>query len=524
MKKSLFWLFAFLPPAITFLFYLPVAGNDFVNWDDKAMIIDNPHLRSLDFGLVQWSFSTFRPNWIPLTWISLAVNFWMGGLQPPGYHLTNALIHAGNTFLVFWVCFHLLKLAGKDKGGLEATGGETFEIAPAFLTALLFGLHPIHVESVAWAAERKDVLYAFFYLLSLALYLNYANGSKKKPVKLVACWLSFLLSLFSKPMAVTLPLILFLFDYWPLKRFQGNSVKKVFLEKIPFLALSALFGLITLNSQANVVAQVKGPMEAYLWMNPFRSLFYYLLKMVLPVDLVPFYPLSATITQGYVLSSTLAVLLTVVVTGFCFIKRVKHPGLWTAWLFYWVSLAPVLGFIQVGSQAMADRYTYLPSAAPFFLISVGIASLTAERWIPFGFFCLGLTGLLGWGTLNQIGTWHDSETLWKNVIRVYPGQSPIPYTNLGIYYLKAGRTNDGLEELNRALAIPVPYPQTNNAIGAVLLNQGRTDDAIRQFQTAIALDPQYVAAHANLALAYGKKGQGDAAFAEREILKKLAAQ
>ena len=514
MKKTLYWNCALFPSLITFLFYLSSLNNDFVNWDDKAFIVDNPNIRSLNSQSLKWMFAN-HVNWTPLTWLSLAADLWIGGINPKFFHFINIVLHSLNTLLVFWLCFQILRIAQKNKVFVSEDSVKSLEIYVPILTALLFGLHPIHVESVAWAAERKDVLYAFFYISALIAYLKYASETDRKPLKLAVCFGLFLFSLMSKPMAVTLPLVLLILDYWPLQRFQ-SSFLKIAAEKVPFIIPALLVGLLTKISQESFISNLNNSVDISLRLNPFRSLFFYLWKMLLPINLVPFYPLPYSTDDLYALTNVMAILLMIIVTYLCFHIRQKFPAVLASWLYYLATLLPVLGFIQVGSQAAADRYTYLCSLGPFLLFSVGIVILTQKRKVLFFLLCLTLVVLLGCGTIKQIGIWHNSETLWKSVLKVYPDESPIPYTNLGIYYMKAGRPEEALEELEKAVIIPPPYPQTNNALGAILLDQEKIDEAIQQFQQAVSLEPNYINAHENLAVAYERKGLHDAAWAEQQ--------
>jgi protein O-mannosyl-transferase len=486
------------------LVYLPLTHNGFVNWDDVPGIVNNQNLRSIDSELFRWIFTGSPVNWMPLTWFSLALNISLGGLDPQIIHWTNLFLHIFNTLLVFAICFRISRLAMGNGTDPTEHARKFSAIAPAFLTALLFGIHPIHVESVAWASERKDLIYSFFYLLGIGFYLDYGSEENKRLSKLFFCFCLFVLSVMSKPMALTLPVVFLILDYWPLKRLREEPIR-VLVEKIPFIIVSILLGVATMRLQTGFISSLGGPADVSLRLNPFRSLFFYLWKMAAPVGLVPFYPLPNKVTNWYQWVNISAVFSATGITWILFTKRRKYPFLLAGWLYYVVTLIPVLGFIQVGSQAAADRYVYLASLGPFFLFSgVTVFYLCKQRAL-FYVLCASICISLGILTVRQVGVWQDSTTLWMSVLRAYPEESPIPYTNLGIYYLKAGKVEDAIQELERALTIPPPYPQTNNALGVIFLNEGRLDQAIQQFEDALSIDPGYENARKNLDEAYAKK-------------------
>ncbi len=505
--KSEPWFYALLPALVVALFYLPVLKNSFVNWDDREFITENPHIRHLDLSSLRWMLTTFYSgNWIPLTWLSLALNFWMGGLDPRIYHLTNLVLHALNTALVFFVCRRVLNLAEDNRIPVGNTGRNTYEIPAALLAALLFGLHPIHVESVAWATERKDVLFAFFYLLGLLLYMNYASSPLQNGLKLYSCLGLYLLALMSKPMAVTLPLVFLILDGWPLGRFQ-TGLSKVLTEKIPFFILALAVGLFTVLSHVQTLSSTDIHSQIFWIMNAFHALIFYLWKMAVPVNLVPLYPFPHNVNRLYQLENLLAVFLVALIFIACSRYRKKAPYLSVAWLYYLITLAPVLGLLQVGSQAAADRYTYLPSLAVFVPFSAGLASCLSNRRLLLALFIGVLTAVLGFATIRQIGVWKDSRSLWENVVRVYPDDTPDAHTYLGCTYSDEGRWDDAMSEFNRALAISPPLAITHNGMGIALLNQGKAEDAIREFKLAASMDSHTATPYRNLWMIYKNLGR-----------------
>ena len=507
------WVMALLPALLTFLFYAPVLKNSFVSWDDPQMVLDNPHIRSLSPDSIGWMFTNFyAANWIPLTWLSLAIDFKLGNLDPSVYHLHNLLLHCCNTVLVFFLGLKILSIKGAGLEGEGASAG--WAIPAAFMTALMFGLHPIHVESVVWATERKDVLYGFFYLLSLLIYLDYASASNPIKWKRYACLSLFVMAILSKPMAVTLPLVLLLLDFWPLKPL-GLSPRKILLEKLPFFIIALISGWMTLlaHAQEGTTPTAHDLPLDYRVMNAFHSLIFYLAKMVVPVDLSALYPivLLKTYSLGYV-ASFLAVIL---VTGACFFYRKNHPYLAAAGLYYLVTLAPTLGIEYAGGYAAADRFTYLPSLGPFLLLASGLAFFFSKRLTFFFVLSAGLAGAMGYGTVLQIGVWKDSVSLWENVVQVATPYVPdMIYERLGDAYMAAGQWDDALGALNSALATASQKASLHEKKGVVLLNKGLPFEASSEFKLESALDPQNAMAHRYLYFANQKLGHYPDALAE----------
>lgn len=496
------------------MFYLPVIANDFVNFDDRQTIYENPNIRSLSPQSLLWMLTTQSQGfWVPLTWLSLALNDWVGGLNPIVFHLTNVFFHVLNSLLVFLVCLKVLEISRQKTGTAGEGESRGFEIPTALVTALLFGLHPIHVESVAWATERKDVLYAFFYLAALWLYLDYAVSPLRKNLKLYACLGLYLLSLMSKPMAVTLPLVFLILDYRPLRRLPGNA-SKALVEKIPFFVLGALITLITRLEMAQISSINQNLPLFVRVLNAFHSLVFYLWKMVVPFNLSPFYPFPPALDNFYYFKNVLAAVLVILVCLACFYYHKKAPDLVAAWLYYLVSLAPVIGIIQVGSFAAADRYTYLASLGIFLPFSaVVVPFVFKRRLVPRLLFAV-LTVLLGIGTVKQIGVWKNSQTFWERVVQAYPCANPNALTNLGALYLKEHRLDLALTLFQRAAAMPPPLAFTHDEMGIAFLYEGKVEDAIREFNTTLLIDPKDMVARQNLWNVYEHLGKHKAAIEE----------
>ncbi len=521
-KKSWFW--ALVPALMTFLFYLPVTRHDFVIWDDQVFIFDNPHIRAIGLTFFQWIWSTSQTgNWIPLTWISLALDYQIAGFHPWVYHIHNLFLHALNTTLVFFLSFRVLESAQKQIHDNDPGLRSGFPLVPAaFLSALLFGLHPLHVESVAWAAERRDVLCAFFYLGSLLLYVDYASQVPVKKWKFHACLGLFLLALMSKPMSVTLPLVLLLLDAWPLGRLKGAFSKMLF-EKTLFILASLAVSGVTAFAQYQAGAFITPgliPLD-YRIMNAFHSLGFYLWKILLPLNLAPFYPMDPNL-ETYTLTHLASALAVAAISLVCVIYWRRKPYLAAAWVFYLATLAPVLGFPQVGLQAAADRYTYLPTLGIFLLVSSFLSTKLSKKPALLAGLCALMVLGLGSGTVRQLSIWKNSVALWEEVDRLFPEGSQVPHANLARAYELAGRHADALREYDLALALPPTSAHIHEEKGTVLLSMNRPDEAIEELNQAVNLyqDAAPSDLYHHLWYAYELKGLHEKALAAiQEVVK-----
>ena len=348
------WLIALIVALVSIAVYLPAVNNDFINWDDNQYIYQNPNLKAPDADFINWMFSTFyASNWHPLTWLSYGIDYALWGMNPTGYHLTNVLFHGLNVFLVVLLIGSLFM---KASGSLDGQG-----LFASALVGVFFGLHPLHVESVAWATERKDVLYAFFWLLSLLAYISYATSGRFRFRALFygLSLCSFALSLMSKPMAVTLPVVLLILDFYPLRRLGSKKdfLKVVLFEKFPFFLLSLISAVLTVLAQRE-----GGAMELMrhlslvdrLW-GAVKAAGFYLAKTVLPLNLSPFYPMNPG-TSVFTWEYLGALILFLCISILCLKFWKRLPVLISVWVFYIVTLLPTLSIIQVGEQAMADRF------------------------------------------------------------------------------------------------------------------------------------------------------------------------
>ena len=519
---------------LTFLVYTPSLKNDFINWDDGKYVYENANIKSLNLKSFYWMLtSSHSSNWHPLTWLSHAIDYVFWKLDPLGHHLTNVILHGLNSLFLFFLAICLMLKAEKVNGIVPAlkrpfSTNSKYLIA-AGTTALLFGLHPLHVEPVAWVAERKELLCTFFFLLTLLFYLSYTASTLKRPrlICFVMSLLLFLFALMSKPMAITLPVILLLLDIYPLKRLKLHSNKNlsVLLEKIPFIVLSIASGIITILAQRSggSIKSFEHLPIGFRLLNALHTPVFYLKKMILPFDLIPFYPYPEYIyplVPQYIISG----ILILSITGGCLwaVKRGKYL-FFTAWSYYLITLLPVIGIIQVGGQAAADRYTYLPGISLFLLAGTAMAwgwdkiSPTRFKTTFKGLLLVCLctvTFLLGYLTINQINIWKNPEIFWNHVISAFPKTFPEAYNNLGNYYAKTGRLEKAIPFYEKALSLNSNFTEAYNNLGLIYAKKGRFDEAIAEYKKAININPHVAEIHTNLGLVYAKKDRFDEAITE----------
>ncbi len=420
------WLMAVLLALATVVLYWPATRCDFVNYDDSAYVTKNLHVQGgLTWEGIKWALSnSVVANWHPLTVLSHMLDCQLYGLNPWGHHLTSVLLHAVNTALVFLLFRRLMSLRPGENTGLRLHTGALWR---SVMVAALFGWHPVHVESVAWVSERKDVLSTFFGLLALIYYVRYAqNRATLNPqpstLNYLLALVFFALGLMSKAMLVTWPLVMLLLDWWPLERFKvrgsGFKVRSLVWEKIPFFGLAVAASVVTFVVQKRggaVMSFESLPLSARGG-NALMSYCRYLGKMFWPVDLAVFYPYPGYLPVAEVL---LAGVLLLSITVLCIMVRRRSPFMLTGWLWYVGTLVPVIQLVQTGSHAMADRYTYIPSIGVLVMVVWGVYEL-GRRWrhrvmiwsVAGGaaiILCLGMTR-------QQLGYWKDSETLFRHAL------------------------------------------------------------------------------------------------------------
>ena len=493
---------------VSLAIYAQVIGHHFITLDDPTYIKENQMVnRGFSGAGVAWAFTTFHAaNWHPLTWISHMIDCQLFGMSAGGHLLVNALIHVANTLLLFWF---LLRT--------------THAHWPSALVAALFALHPLHVESVAWASERKDTLSTFFGLLSLIVYVRCAEAPSISRYAWVAITLA--LGLLAKPMLVTWPFVMLLLDYWPLGRWQSAKSKaqigqlgKLILEKIPLFILVATSAVTTLIAQSRggaVRTLVHEPVALRL-SNALVSYAKYLLLTFWPNDLAVYYPLAPTDIPAWQIVG--AAVLLIGITAFCFFRRKSAAYLIVGWLWFVGTLVPVIGLVQVGGQTMADRYFYIPSIGLFIAIVFGLADM-AKTWRIAPSLSAGIAGavLLVFASLTnaQIQCWRDSFTLFEHTLAVTPPNLHIEY-NLGMALGASGRYDEAAGHFEKALQIDPHFYDGLVGMGVSRTLQGRMPEAVEYFQDAIRSQPDAPKAHAQLAQALWKQNRDEAALEEMQ--------
>jgi tetratricopeptide (TPR) repeat protein len=495
---------------ITLALYLPSLRNHFLDYDDQQYVTENPHVRAgLTFKGFVWAFGYHASNWHPLTWLSHMLDCQLYGLHPAGHHLTNVLLHTANTILLFLVLNRMTRALWRS-----------------LFVAALFGWHPLHVESVAWIAERKDVLCGFFWMATLWAYARYAANESPATEKLEIRnpksernpkhWYALTLFLFgfalmSKPMAVTLPFVLLLLDYWPLRRIQSpitdyKLLFRIFFEKVPFLVLAAVVSILTLIAQNRgyAVVSTAGLTVSTRVVHALVSYLHYLDATFLPRHLAVYYPYQTVVPAAEVGITIVALtLLTAIAVRF----GRQQPYLLVGWLWFLGTLVPVIGLIQVGDQAWADRYTYLPLVGLFVAIvwtipeKVGRGVLTAPVMVVIG---IG-TALLALTSL-QLRYWKSTRTLFEHTMSV-TRSNYMAITLLGSLSAKEGKLDEAIEHYKTALNWKPAYPEVHFFLGNALDQQGKLDEAIAEYKQALWSRPMQEQTHIFLGAALAKKQQ-----------------
>ena len=483
-----------------------VRNNEFINLDDDVYVTDNPYVKTgLTLKSVIWSFTTIHAgHWHPLTWLSHMLDCELYGSNPGGHHLTSLIFHIVNTLLLFLV----LK---------QMTGA----LWRSSLVAALFAIHPLRVESVAWAAERKDVLCAFFWLLTLWAYAFYVG--RPKVHRYLVVLLCFILALMSKPMAMTLPFVLILMDYWPLGRLKPEKlmnldqrrdvVFRLILEKVPFFFLTAVSSSLTIFTQMRsgaVESFDKLPLEMRVE-NALVSYITYILKMIWPDGLAILYPYRISLPVWEVVG---AGLLLMIITVLVILAGRRRPYCVVGWLWYLGVLVPVIGLVQAGPQAMADRFTYLPLIGLFMVIAYGLPDILAGwSWrrvalsTSAGLVLLACTVT----TLSQVKLWQNSIRLFNHALKVTVN-NPIIHNNLGVALAAQGRSEDAIAHYVEALRLKPYFAEAHNNLGNALDRQEKYQEAIDHYTESLRIKPNFAKAHNNLGIALGRQGKNQEAI------------
>ena len=493
----------------TFAAYWQLPKNDFISFDDDLYVTHNAHVQGgFTRETIQWAFTTFHAfNWHPLTWLSHMADYRLFGTNASLHHLMSLFLHIVNSILLFMV----LDRMTKDKW-------------PAAIVAILFAIHPLHVESVAWVSERKDLLSTFFFLLTMASYVRYV---KKQTIKnYIPVFILFMFGLMAKPMLVTLPFVLLLLDIWPIQRvFHKRSIKNdnkkikevsipfLILEKVPLFILSALSSAITFIAQreGGIVRTLQElPLQIRV-VNAFVAYIRYIGKMVYPVDLAFYYPYREDIPAGQFLAS---VFLVICITLFAIKKIRDMPFIFVGWFWYVGMLVPVIGIVQVATQSIADRYTYIPFIGLFILLAWA-SKIVIERFnrhvkpLAGGLFLM-ITMLmtLSWA---QVRYWENDIQLFSHDVKV-TNDNPRSNYHLGLALERTGDIEKAIEHYEEAIRIEPDFLRARNSMGNALSKQGKYEEALPHYIYALTLKKKYADGHFNLGFALMNLGKNDEAI------------
>jgi tetratricopeptide (TPR) repeat protein len=489
--------------------YAPVRHFEFTNYDDGEYVTENQHVqRGVTLANLGWAFTTnYAANWHPLTWLSHMLDCQLFGLSAGGHHLMNVLLHITNTLLLFCVLNKMT--AAPWRSGFVAA---------------LFALHPLHVESVAWVAERKDVLGATFWMLTLLAYVRYVE--KPRSIRYLLSLGLYALGLMAKPMLVTLPFALLLLDYWPLGRTRWTKpltgrrtnapFSQLLKEKLPFLALAVVSCVVTLWAQRSggTVASLESLPIGQRLANVALSYMRYPGKAVWPVGLAALYPLrkwpwDAVVSAGAIL---------VVLSGFVIWRARRAPYLAVGWLWYLGMLVPVIGVVQVGIQSIADRYTYLPLIGLFMMVAWGVPrGILQRRVAKIVAATAAAVVLIACAALSrfQIQHWENSETLFRHAINVTTGNY-LAHNNLAIALARRGKLPEAARQYEQALRIKPNYAPAHNNLAILLAQTGRLGAALRHFEQALRIEPGFFEAQNNWGFALAQVGRFEEAIPHYE--------
>jgi tetratricopeptide (TPR) repeat protein len=517
---------SFAVALVTLLVYLPAVTNDFVNWDDPVNIVNNVHIRSLDLAFFKWAFTeTSLSYWQPLNWLTHAIDYSVWKLNPAGHHLTNILLHAITTFIVVQLVIRLIRFPSRvsgmmpflDRGAVLVAGG---------VTGLLFGLHPLNVESVAWVTGRPGMLCTLFYLLSVFNYLGHAavaGQNEPSPFAMdrqyILSLVFFVFSLASKPTAITLPVVLLLLDWYLTgTKLSLQRIRNVMFRTLPYFLLAVAISIVAVFSE-----KIYRPAEELMIVSlPDRllvvakALSLYLFKIAAPVDLIPYYEYPGEIlflTWEYLIP----VFVVCGVTAICILLFRKQKILLVVWIYFIVTLLPVLGLVNVRAVYIADRYIYLSIIGPLLLLGMCAARLWQQygscprnRWLmvfPATAVLLAMTFM----TVKQVAVWKSSMNLWNHLIAIKPSSYPVAYQNRGVLFVATGEYDRAIEDSTQAIALAPDYHDAYHNRGNAYAGKGEYDRAIADYKKAISLRPDDAVLYSSLGLAYAGMGKLDLA-------------
>jgi tetratricopeptide (TPR) repeat protein len=502
--------------AITFAVFAPALQYGFILWDDDRNLLTNPSYRGLGWAQLRWAFtSAVMGHWIPVTWLTFGLDYALWGMNAFGYHLTSVLLHAANAALFYLLGRRLLRL------GLTAAAPRAITLG-AIVAALFFAVHPLRVESVVWVTERRDVLSALFYLLTVLAYVKAcaADGPPRRRWFLASIG-AYALGLLSKSLIMSLPLVLLVLDVYPLRRARGNW-RRVLLEKLPYLGLAVAAAVV---SVLVVIAKV-GLTSASAYPPPARaamalySLVFYVWKTLLPLELSPMYELPARVgltSPRFLAAALVAVGVSVVLV----LARRPWPAALAAWLVYGLTLAPVSGIVHNGPQLVADRYSYLSCLGLALLVGAGVASAVSSAAITRPLRATVAIAGLGWLvglmvlTFDQLPVWRDTEEVWRRSLAVDP-ECAFCHGQWGALLGNRGELGEAIAHFERVVALRPGTIRPRGNLGLALLKAGRPVDAAVQFERMLAQEPNDAETRTRLGLALARQGKLAEASGELE--------
>ena len=497
------WLYALAVAVVVALVFLPAVRNGFVSWDDEENFLENPNYRGLGLANLRWMWTTFHlGHYVPLSWMTLGLDYELWGMNPAGYHATSILIHALNAALLFLLARTLLRRAFPP-----AASSRRIDWA-ATVAALVFAIHPLRVESVVWITERRDVLSLFFYLATVLVWLRATSGEVFRARLYWGAVALFLCALLSKATAMTLPAVLLLLDVYPLRRLTASNwrtiaspaVRRAYLELVPFGTLSLasiVLSIIALHPPAQLPLGSKIAVSAF-------SLCFYLLKFVAPTGLSPLYEMPQRVDPfGGLYIACYAVVVALVVASVALRRR--SPGLVAAVVGFVVISLPMLGIVQNGPQVAADRYTYHASPALALLVGAAVfLALDIPSRVRFAVSGVALAALAV-ATVAQTAVWRDSRVLWSHVLAVQPS-SAVAHSAYSSLLFKEGEVQEALDHARRAIALAPNYAEAHNDLGVGLMRTGDPEGGVAEFRRSLALKPTYHEAENNWGIAEAQRG------------------
>jgi len=507
-SRRMLWLSSAALVIVTAIVFWPLSSSDFINYDDPLYVTENSMVqRGLTWSGITWAFTDIAAfNWHPVTWLSHMLDVQLFGLKPRAHHLGNLAIHAANSVVLLMLLWQM-----------------TSAVWRSALVAALFAWHPLHVESVAWVAERKDMLSTLFGLLAIMAYVRWGRRGAVDPSKgrtpivgyaWIVLW--FALSLMAKPMFVTLPCVLLLLDFWPLNRWRRGGVPRttLLLEKLPLLAMSIASSAITVYAQragGAIMGLERLPLTERL-INAVVAYAAYLGKMIRPVELAVLYPHPGVWPWATVLLSAVVLVMVTMVVVVC---RRRQPALMVGWLWYLGTLVPVIGVVQVGLQSMADRYTYVPLIGVFIMVVWGVSEVMLRRSqsVRRAAIVAACTILIALAVVTfwQARYWRNSETLFRRTLEVTSANYVIR-NNLGVHYRRTNRLELALAEQLESVRINDRYAVAHDNLGVTLIDLKRPTEALLHLQRAVGLTPQASRPHNNLSSALADLGRWDEAI------------